>query len=102
MKRRSPTRLLCTVCLLAGLSAVPLGAQEVPLRLDRGALEAGQSWPLGVGVPLKPGQVKDPRTVGIRTSDGQWLPAECESRVRYPDGSVQWLWADFQGPAEES
>ncbi len=91
-----------TRALTVLLCVSDLAAQEVPLKIDRGALEVSEGWPLGVGVPLKPGQVKDLGTLGIQSVRGAWLPVECEARVRYPDGSIQWLWADFQGPAEES
>lgn len=91
-----------SVSLLALLGPDLLQAEEILLKVDRGALEVGESSPLGVGVPLKPGQVKDVGLPGIKSASGAWLPAECEARVRHPDGSIQWLWADFQGPTEES
>ena len=99
-------RSLC-VLLLSALAAVchaagRLGADGIPLRLDRGGLKPGQSWVLGAGVPLKEGQVKDPRSIGIRGRKGKWLPSVWEARTRYPDGSVQWLWGDFYASAEES
>jgi hypothetical protein len=96
--------LLLSVC---GFAIVALGAgvvlaDGIPLKLDRGAVTVGEWSPMGVGVPLKEGMVKDPRCVGIVSRSRGALPVQCEVRTRYPDSSVQWLWADFYGPAEES
>jgi hypothetical protein len=97
-RRLSLTLAMGVVSVCANLGR----ADGIPLKLDRGAVTAGEWVPLGVGVPLKEGMVKDPRQVGIVSRSRGALAVQCEAATRYPDGSVQWLWADFFGPAEES
>ncbi|MBM3890443.1 MAG: hypothetical protein FJ388_15130, partial [Verrucomicrobia bacterium] len=92
-----------SICTLAALLLTSLaGAQDILLKTDRGAFTGGDVWPLGVGVPLKEGQAKDPGQVGIVSQTRGPLAVQCEARTRYPDGSIQWLWADFLGPVEDS
>jgi len=87
------------VALLLGPLA---GAQDILLKADHGAFAGGDVWPLGVGVSLKEGQAKDAGQVGIVSRTKGPLAVQCEARTRYPDGSIQWLWADFLGPVEDS
>jgi hypothetical protein len=92
-------RLLIPIALLL----LPLaGAQDILLRTDRGAFAGGDVWPMGAGVPLKEGQAKDAAQIGIVSRMRGPLAVQCEARTRYPDGSIQWLWADFLGPVENS
>ncbi len=93
-------RILC-MGLAFGTAGLIAEESHVQLKLDRGATPAGQWSPYGVGVPLKEGMLKDAQQVGIVSRTRGALPVQCEARTRYPDGSVQWLWADFQGPAED-
>ena len=92
------------VLLLALLAmALPLeSAQDVLLKADHGAFTGNDVWLLGVGVPLKEGQAKEPGQIGIVSRTKGPLAVQCEARTRYPDGSIQWLWVDFLGPVEDS
>ena len=74
--------------------------EDITLKTDRGAFHGDDARPLGVGVPLKEGMVKDVSQVGIVGKSGA-LPVHCEARTRWADGSVQWLWADFAGAVED-
>ena len=72
----------------------------IRLDLDRGGWTQGDVvCPLGVGVPLREGQLRDGASLSLQTDDGRPLPAVFEVRRRYDDGSIQWLWIDFQAPA---
>jgi hypothetical protein len=101
MSRRSLGVLLSGLCASACLGGVPVRAEGLLLKTDWGGLERGQVWPLGVGVPLRQGQFRDPAELAIKSTALGLLPARFEARARYPDGSIQWLWADFQAPAED-
>jgi len=72
---------------------------EIRLHLDQGGwTQAGDVHPLGVGVPLRENQLPDTSTLSLQTDDHRPVPVEFEVRRRYDNGSVQWLWVDFQAP----
>jgi len=83
------------------MSAGPTDSEGLPLRTDWGSLSSQGAWPLGVGVPLKEGLIRDPNRLAIKSSKRGFLPTQFEVRTRYPDGSIQWLWADFQATVED-
>ncbi|MBM3892675.1 MAG: hypothetical protein FJ388_26450, partial [Verrucomicrobia bacterium] len=93
-----------TAAWVAAGGRVPAAKQTVDVRTiktvrlisDRGACREGEQMRLGAGVPLKEGMVKDLSELGIRDASGA-LPAVFEKRTVYPDGSLQWVWADFVG-----
>ncbi|MCZ7647557.1 MAG: hypothetical protein M5U26_20255 [Planctomycetota bacterium] len=69
---------------------------KIKLIADMGMGVEGESMILGAGIPLKEGMVKEISELGIRDEGGS-VPACFEKRTLYPDGSLQWVWADFQG-----
>ncbi len=78
-------------------SAKPGQPNRIPLVVDRGGCTDSGAFALGVGIPLREGQVRDLAELGIADSAGELLSAEFEKRTSWPDGSLQWVWADFQG-----
>jgi len=94
-----PLSMVVSLSLL--IASVAIG-QEIPLKTDAGALARGERWPLGVGVPLKEGQARDVTRIAIVSPTLGPLPTHCEARTKHSDGSIQWLWADFEGPVEDS
>jgi len=104
---RAGVRLAGAAALCGALFATarPAGAADksplnIGLALDRGGwTRAAEVRPLGVGVPLREGQLRDMSGLSLRTDDGRAVPAVFEARRLHDDGSVQWLWADFQAPA---
>lgn len=90
--------------ILAGAVGLPAVAEQaacdIRLDLDRGGWTApGAVRPLGVGVPLREKQLREPAGLSLQTDDHRPIPAVFEVRRRYDDGSIQWLWIDFQAPA---
>ncbi|MBN1672265.1 MAG: hypothetical protein JXR37_14590 [Kiritimatiellae bacterium] len=95
-----PSRTACVLALPLFLTlAAPA---QIPLHIDRGGLTGGEAWPMGTGIPLKPGQARSVQTLAIAGETAGPVPAEFEVRTRYADGSIQWLWTDFLAPADES
>lgn len=90
-------------CVQYAAHAAPAAKRaEWPIRLDLdrgGWTQAGDVHPLGVGVPLREGQLRDPSNLALQTDDDQPIPAVFDVRRRYDDGSIQWLWIDFQALA---
>ncbi|MBM3892302.1 MAG: hypothetical protein FJ388_24560, partial [Verrucomicrobia bacterium] len=93
-----------TAAWAAAGGRVPAAKQTVDVRTiktvrliaDPGACSAGEIMRLGAGIPLKQGMARDLSELGIRDASGA-LPAVFEKRTVYPDGSLQWVWADFVG-----
>jgi len=79
------------------LPAKPGQPGKIRLVVDRGACADSGLFALGVGVPLREGQVRSLSELAVANSAGELLPAEFERRTAWPDGSLQWVWADFQG-----
>ncbi|MFQ5808301.1 MAG: hypothetical protein ACE5JM_01675 [Armatimonadota bacterium] len=75
--------------------------QSIALHVDAGAFEGLDTWPLGAGVPLPRGSVTAADGLRLRAEKQGYVPAQIETRTRWPDGSVKWIWVDFQGdPAD--
>lgn len=81
--------------------ARPGQPDKIPLIADRGAYADAGLFALGVGIPLREGQVRKLSELAIANSSGELLPAEFEKRTLWPDGSLQWVWADFQGQLDK-
>ena len=73
---------------------------EIRLHLDRGGwTRTGDAHPLGAGVPLRESQLWDAASLSLETDGHRPVPAEFDVRRRYDNGSIQWLWVDFQAQA---
>lgn len=77
--------------------ANPGQPSRIPLVVDRGGRTDAGNYAVGVGVPFREGQVRQLAELGIANSTGELLPAVFQKRTVWPDGSLQWVWADFQG-----
>lgn len=75
--------------------------RSIPLVVDRGTMPAREAFPLGVGIPLREGHVKDPSGLAIEGKRQGRVPAVFEARARWRDGSIRWAWADFQGEVDD-
>ena len=71
--------------------------ERIELEIDAGSYEGTGAWPMGVGVPLPRGQVSSVDGIRIRGEAQGILPTQVKARTAWPDGSLQWIWADFQG-----
>lgn len=72
-------------------------ARRIKLVADAGAANDRQIFPLGVGIPFREGQVARLGELGIESAAQGPLPAAFTTRTTWPDGSLQWVWADFEG-----
>lgn len=72
---------------------------QVGLRVDVGGYRGTEAWPLGVGVPMPKGRLapRHVRALAIVGKEQGRVPAAIEVRLKWDDGSVRWLWADFRG-----
>lgn len=96
------TLLLLTLSIPAQGQISQETATSYPSRIlilsDAGAAGSEAQWPLGAGVALREGHVSDPAALTIVDASGQTVPAAFESRgSHWDDGSIKWLWADFEG-----
>lgn len=87
------------VMLASALHAAPevRDAQRIELRVDPGAFRGPGTWPLGAGVPLPRGEVPSADGLRLRGTKQGVLPVQVTPRTRWPDGSIKWIWVDFQG-----
>lgn len=77
----------------------PVDQKRIKLFVDNGAAGGGVQV-LGTGIPLREGQVRSLEELGIEGSKQGPVPAALTQRTAWPDGSLQWAWADFQGRAD--
>ena len=87
--------MLVTSALLA--QEGPLASNAIEIRVDTGAFDGPGTWPLGVGVPIPKGRMKPGSALRLRGEKQGVLPAQVTEKTRWQDGSVQWIWVDFQG-----
>jgi len=94
-----PVCVALVVALVA--TAVAREARAAPdpveIRVDATVSEALGSWPLGAGVPFPQGKIKPGSALRLRAEKQGVLPVQVTEKTRWPDGSVQWTWLDFQG-----
>jgi hypothetical protein len=51
--------------------------------------------PVVIGVPFKPGEVRDGKSLSVNGPDGKPTLAGCRTLVTWPDGSTRWALASF-------
>jgi len=69
--------------------------QRGEIRIHNETISSFDNYLVSRGIPLPPGRVTEPSQVSIVEADGRAVP--CEGRVlqRRPDGSIEWLLADY-------
>ena len=67
--------------------------RTIPLEIDAGTMPRGEMVPLGVGIPLREGHVKDPQTLAIEGKRFGRVPAVVEVRDSWSDGSIRWAFS---------
>jgi hypothetical protein len=53
------------------------------------------NWPVRASVPLRRGELLDPRQSAVLDIAGKPLPTQARALATWPDGSVKWLHVDF-------
>ncbi|MEY2877996.1 MAG: hypothetical protein RLZZ15_376 [Verrucomicrobiota bacterium] len=56
----------------------------------------GTHWPVRVGVPIPRGELVSPDHATILDASGASIPTQNRTLATWPDGSVKWLFLDFQ------
>jgi len=79
----------------------PLNQKRIKLLVDKGAASGDGVHVLGTGIPLREGQARSLDELGIEGSKEGPSPAVFTKRTVWPDGSLQWVWADFQGRVDQ-
>ena len=83
-------------------SATSVSCREVtiPLLVDLGSTKLASVVPVTTGLPCPRGAIREPvtATATVRGPMVESLPVQIEPLVRWPDGSVQWMRADFLVP----
>ena len=87
--------LLAVVAVI--LLSVGAKAQElrIPIRLDKPAGVAAQSWPVTFGVPFAQGQCRDAATLTVVDDAGRPAPCQIVKTGGWTDGSTRWVLVDM-------
>ncbi len=83
---------------------MPEPVKKIPLRVDwpEGMNDARASWPVGGGVPLARGELREAGKACILDGKGEALRTAREAVAFWPDGSVKWLFCEWVGkPGED-
>ena len=74
------------------------GVVKVPLEIDARSGDCSTARPMSVGVPLPRQAVREPVAAVLHSEWRDDVPVQVEPLVYWPDGSVQWLSAEFLLP----
>jgi hypothetical protein len=80
-------------------TSAEIGAISIPLRIDVDPANTIASVPVTVGIPCPRGAIQDPVVAVVHSSVCDIDVVQTEPLVRWSDGSLQWLLADFLMPA---
>jgi hypothetical protein len=78
--------------------------QRGEIRLHNDTVTPFNNYLVSRGIPLPPGAVLEPKEVSIVDADGRAIPSEGKVLQRRPDGSIEWMLADYLtsvGPDEK-
>jgi len=81
----------------AGTLAAAAAANRVAIRIDPGVSSGRTDWPLGVGVPFPKGTLRSADFLRVLDARTGLVPSQVAVRRRWPDGTIKWVWLDFQG-----
>lgn len=84
-------------------------ARRAPKKLLRGSVEEkkvtvavnglqfreGTNWPVRCGLPIPEGELASPENASVIDSQGTPVPSQNRVMATWPDGSVKWLFLDF-------
>ena len=108
MTQRTISRLLLAgafVCsFVAGPSLRAQASKTLDIRVKEAAGIRRTTYPAGARIRFASGALADAAHVRLLSKAGE-VPAQVTAESTWPDGSVQWLWVDFNvslGPLEEA
>ncbi|MBL8027333.1 MAG: T9SS type A sorting domain-containing protein [Fibrobacteres bacterium] len=94
MKR---TALLCLAIALS-VSAIDTLIRDVNLK-EYWGFERNREFVSG-GIPLPKGLIKDVKKIGLTDQNGTSVEYQSRPLMKWPDGSLRWLWLCFPGNAQ--
>lgn len=91
-------------CVVAGSGLRAQANKSIDIRVKEAAGIRRTTYPTGARIRFASGALADAAHVRL-LSKGSEVPAQVAAESTWPDGSVQWLWVDFNvslGPFEEA
>jgi hypothetical protein len=70
--------------------------RKLRVRFSAPRFAHGTNWPVRASVPIPPGELVSPDNATILDSGGTPIPTQNRALATWPDGSVKWLFFDFQ------
>jgi hypothetical protein len=70
--------------------------KRVRVRVEAPAFENGVNWPVRCGLPIPRGELASAEQAAVLSPGGRRLPSQNRAPATWPDGSVKWLFLDFQ------
>ncbi|MPZ21282.1 MAG: hypothetical protein GEV06_25800 [Luteitalea sp.] len=69
--------------------------QRVALRIDVPRFAGGTHWPVRSGLPIPEGELATAEHAAVLDARGTPVPSQNRTMATWPDGSVKWLYLDF-------